>query len=604
MGFFGDIASKVLTEYKADTSQQIAELKKLKGEEKARAQSAIEGNEKLRESYEGHIKTIGKLTLAIGSIAAAYVAAKSAFTAYAEHTKLEAAASGVSIDKLRDATKGLKTNTELLADAARLNHGAIKLTTEQMAIAEQAMLQYTRQGHDNAKAHDAVLQAVTALKIDGLKDLGVFIDTTGLSMQKESDRGEILRRVFGELTKASSAFANQNLSDAEKIEASANRVGNAIDRLKQTAGRFVAGAAREVEETSTPRGLFNATIGLGWDVGDVGGEDAVERAKFLQQNVNDPLLIAQRRRADIESGRLNGLGVLGNVFADSLSGPFASGPRGVVSLAAEKSGKSDGEAYAKALLESVRKTLETGARAGGSADLGFGAEAKGGLRDRFGDSFDILGGDMTKQLQDAQGFGRLTQSWKDRLAAQREKQKSFMESTFGPLDQFDAYKAAFDGFTGAVTAGYSAMVDGTMGFGKAFKMAVAQALKASGAQMLIESLKEAAYGVASIAVGNAASAGAHFKSSAMFLAGSVAAGVAANALGSGGGSAAGGGGTAGGTGSAAPRPSSGSPSEPAQRTVVHIIGDPYDTETNPRRRLNNAKKTLKQLDSSHYAVDK
>src|SRR3990167_3472523 len=225
-----DFTSKVITEYKADASDHVKELKKLKGEERARAQATIDANEKVEKSLDGQVKSIQRVGVAIGAAYAAGRVAVESFRAAAEHSRLEAAASGVSIDRLAAATKGLRTNTELLADAARLNHGAIKLNTDQMAIAERAMLQYTRQGHDNAKAHDAVLQAVTALKIDGLKDLGVFVDTAGLSMEKEADRGEILKRVFGELTKASSQFANQSLSDAEKIEASANKLSNAIDR--------------------------------------------------------------------------------------------------------------------------------------------------------------------------------------------------------------------------------------------------------------------------------------------------------------------------------------------------------------------------------------
>lgn len=626
MGFFGDVVSRVLTEYKADTSDHISSLKKLKGEERARAQSLIEDNERVKESLEGQIKSIARVTAAITAVAGAYLAAKSAFTSYAEHTKLEAAASGVSIDKLRDATKGLKTNTELLADAARLNNGVIKLSTEQMTIAEQAMLQYTRQGHDNAKAHDAVLQAVTALKLDGLKDLGVFIDTTGLSMDKASDRGKILDRVFVELTKASSTFANQTLSDAEKIEASANRLSNAIDKLKVKAGQGLAAAVGFVEEFGEAEAerlmrMMGAT-------GARDRRDTMDAQQFYRDIVNsaamrrdDALLrkdyeIAQRlsgtgaqsdeyfqglQRKMIDRGLLKDPGAIATDLGGKLWEGFKEGAkRGNVADRDlfTSAGSASGEAFGRALLAQAKFVLTTDAREGATPrSTGFGREADTSVDE-------ITNIEITRRLQQEaknRGIAGERREFWDLVHQQR---KSFMESTFGPLDQFDAYKAAFDGFAGAVTAGYSAMVDGTMGFGKAFKLAVAQALKASGAQMLIESLKEAAYGVASIAIGNGASAAAHFKSSAMFLAGSVAAGVAANALGGGGGGAASAGAGGGGTGSAAPRPSSGGTSDPGQRTVVHIIGDPFDTESNPRRRLNNAKKIQRQLDSNNYAVDK
>ena len=201
----------------------------------------------------------------------------------------------------------------------------------------------------------------------------------------------------------------------------------------------------------------------------------------------------------------------------------------------------------------------------------------------------VLGANITAANENALS-GKLTANWKDKVAGYQKTRETFMESTFGPVGQFDAYKQAFDGFTGAVTAGYGAMVDGTMSFGKAFKQAVAGALKATGAQMLIESLKEAAYGIGSLAIGNGAGAAAHFKSSALFLAGSVAAGVAANQLGGGATPAAGGAG--GGAGAGAP----GAPRQPqnenAGQSIVYVVGDPYDTETNPRRRQNSARKLV------------
>ena len=584
--------STILTQYRADASDHIAELKKLKGAEAERAKETIAAPAKVKSSLEDPPKAVGKVSLAIAGVAGAFVAAKSAMNAYAENARLTAASAGVSIDRLAQATKGLKTEHELLTDAARLNNGAIKLNTEQMAIAEQAMIQFTRRGIDNAKAHDAVLQAVTALKVDGLKDLGVFVDMTGLSMEKEADRGKILQRVFGELTKASSDFANSNLTDAEKIEANANRITNAIDRLKVNAGKGVAAGIGAVEGAARGFGRFieGATGTQRWDRDAYNSlPSAIIADATIKAKLDMERLVALRSG---DPAKLAALGYGQNIapgYATTRSEPDkpAASPR---ASAAAQAAITAAQALARFANASVADT-GIGQSLGGATTLG-GMNTLGGAAGM--DS--VLGANITAANENALS-GKLTANWKDKVAGYQKTRETFMESTFGPVGQFDAYKQAFDGFTGAVTAGYGAMVDGTMSFGKAFKQAVAQALKATGAQMLIESLKEAAYGIGSLAIGNGAGAAAHFKSSALFLAGSVAAGVAANQLGGGGASAAGAaaGGGAGGGAPAAPRPAQ---NENAGQSIVYVVGDPYDTETNPRRRQNNAKKLVASVGKS------
>lgn len=581
--------STILTQYRADASDHIAELKKLKGAEAERAKETIAAHEKVKSSLDDQLKSIGKVSLAIAGVAGAFVAARGAMNAYAENAKLTAASAGVSIDRLAEATKGLKTEHELLTDAARLNNGAIKLNTEQMVIAEQAMIQFTRRGIDNAKAHDAVLQAVTALKVDGLKDLGVFVDMTGLSMEKEADRGKILQRVFGELTKASSDFANSNLTDAEKIEANANRITNAIDRLKVNAGKGVSAGIGAVE--SAARGVGKGIEWMGgithWDRDAYNSlpsavyADAAAKAKLDME-----------RLAALRSGDPAQLAALG--YGTPLSGSYTTARLEPTKPGAASSGSAAAQAAITAAQALARFANASVADSGIGQSLG-GATTLGGMNTLGGaagmDS--VLGANITAANENALS-GKLTANWKDKVAGYQKTRQTFMESTFGPLDQFDGYKQAFDGFTGAVTAGYGAMVDGSMSFGKAFKQAVAQALKASGSQMLIESLKEAAYGVKDLAFGNGAGALLHFKSAAMFGAGAVAAGIAANQLGGGGsgGAAGGGGGGAGGGAPAAPRPAQ---NENAGQSIVYVVGDPFDTEANPRRRQNNAKRILDEV---------
>lgn len=186
-----------------------------------------------------------------------------------------------------------------------------------------------------------------------------------------------------------------------------------------------------------------------------------------------------------------------------------------------------------------------------------------------------------------------TAAWKAELTASRAKDQSFMESVFGKLGEVDLYKSAFDGLTGAVTAGYDAMVDGTMSFGAAFKKSIADALKALGGQMLVEALKETAYGIASLARYDYGAAGLHFKSAAGFGLGAAAAGVVASGLGGGGG------GSSSGVGRA---PSVGAPSSsgtagtggvgtPSGPTYI-IQTNPWSADDTPRMKRNQVDKIL------------
>lgn len=582
-----EMIREILTSYKADVSDHVAGLKKLKGEEADRAKAMIEQNEKVKSTLDDQIKSIGKVSAAIAGIAGAYALAKGALNSYAEHAKLTAATVGVNFNELTAATKGLKSEHELLANAARMNSGAFKLSTDQMAIAERAMIQFTRRGIEAGKAQEAILQAVTALKIDGLKDLGVFVDTTGLKMENQADRGKILERVLESLTGASNEFAKSQRTAAEDVQAAGVRIENATDRLKSNVGKGVNNAILNIED-------MGKAVAKWW--GGPTGEDT------LSHHITYNVLPYLERM-----GRLSA----------ALANPDAyTRYQGLAQYRADMNQPTDpklnmrlyGAQYKTTRLESETKPPATAAAASGAAQAALTAAqalARFANASTEGDGTSLFGGALGAGggLGSAAGYGgvqtsdltaansnALTANWKDKIGGYEKSRQTFMESTFGPVGQFDAYKAGWDGFTGAVTAGYGAMVDGTMSFGKAFKQAVAGALKATGAQMLIESLKEAAYGVANLAVGNAPGAAAHFKSSALFAAGSIAAGVAANQLGGSGAGASAGGGA--GASAGAPRAPAANENSNPQSSVVVVYGDPFDMETNPRRRQNNAKKLL------------
>src|SRR3990167_2568424 len=187
----GDIVSKILLQVKGDTSDARRELEKLKGVERERAQSVIDDHKKIEASSEGQLKSLAKLGVAMAAVYGAGKVALDLMRESAAHSRLELAAGAASMDGLKRASKGLTSEMDLLRHAAAFQTGVIKLNQTQMETAEVAMLAFARQGNDTAKSQDAVLKAVTSLKLDGLKDLGVFVDSAGLSMTNQADRATL-----------------------------------------------------------------------------------------------------------------------------------------------------------------------------------------------------------------------------------------------------------------------------------------------------------------------------------------------------------------------------------------------------------------------------
>lgn len=175
-------------------------------------------------------------------------------------------------------------------------------------------------------------------------------------------------------------------------------------------------------------------------------------------------------------------------------------------------------------------------------------------------------------------------------AAEKEKSDtSLLEKTFGKVGEFDLYKKAFEGLTKAATSSFDAWISGSMSASEALKHAIGQMIESLANQMLVESLKNFAYSVGSLAMGDFPAAGRYALAGAEFAAGALLAGVLAKEMGSAWGvgtaasSSASGGGA--GAGSSAPPTSPASSSQSTQTaapmTNVIVVGDGF-TDMTPR----------------------
>jgi hypothetical protein len=185
-----------------------------------------------------------------------------------------------------------------------------------------------------------------------------------------------------------------------------------------------------------------------------------------------------------------------------------------------------------------------GARSRDSSDI------EAAMRGYYGDYFKT--GSATSQ------FGKIMQ---------QNKTQSFLEQTFGKVEEFNVYKSAFDSLSSAVVAGFGAWIDGSKSFGSAFREALGKTMAGEALSMAAQALKATALGIFSAATGDAPHAALYFTSAAEFAAAAVAFGVGAAVLGGGGGSAPRGAG--GGSGASAPNVTGGAgASSPTQSIVV------------------------------------
>jgi hypothetical protein len=203
---------------------------------------------------------------------------------------------------------------------------------------------------------------------------------------------------------------------------------------------------------------------------------------------------------------------------------------------------------------------------------------------------------VLKAMEDARTKA-LTESWMSESAGTNARRAGYLESAFGPIEQFDVYKqgfealgAAFDVFGNAVGASYRAIVTGQGGVGAAFKKMAADGMLAAGTASMVDGARELALGFGSLALGplGGVSAAAHFKSAAMHAAVAAGAGLAARGLGAGStpsaakpgaGEQAGGGGSSGGGGGG------GSSGDRALAPIVVVVGDQFGMLSNRQQSL-------------------
>lgn len=621
---------RVITEYTADTTDHVDGVRKL---EKA-TRDASTG---MVASFKEAIASLGELNGTVekgkrvwGDMSHVLGEARALISSYGEHSRLVAATASVDMDALAKSVRGLKTEHELMAEAAKMSHGMVKLSTGDIIIAEQAMLGLTKRGFDAAQVTDAVTSAVVGLKDRGLKELGIYVDKTGISMETEAGRGEMLHRILEKLTVASNEFSTSQLSASQNVTKMANHTEDMLEKVEHNAGHALALAANGIEAwgiqvakwiggpnhedsfayhiekhvlpylellrkesaalaITDPYQRLKAVAAIQIERGgtlDAKTRFALYGAEYKTERLPDKAPEVEHidtgpQMSEAERALL--------IFGELLSrtsfneGFWGGGPSSAYGLGRKAESGDAFDIHGARMPGEEFKSATAGLAL---PDSGLGALAQN-------DNSNLLGADVTKGMQSV----RLTQDWNKEIG-EIDGTKKFIEGMVNVTSETKVAQKAFEGFADAVGAGYEAMVTGTQSFGSAFKHAMGAAVMASGKSMVVEAVKETALGIGSLALGpfGGVSAAEHFHAAAAFAGGAALAGVVAHELGAGGSSGAGGGaGAAGGAHTAAPVAANSNSSSGGTSTVVMIVGDPHDTETNSRRREENAKRIVRNV---------
>jgi hypothetical protein len=656
----GEILSRVLTKYQADASDHIKELKKLKGEQAELAKASIEAAEQSVKGYKAQLTTLGELTVGFGIMLEAGKKAADASKFAYEESRLETGAQGVAMEGLRKASAGLKSDMNLLRDAVVFNQTALRGHQGAMEDAERAMRSLTAKGNDYQKVNEAITGALTKLEVDGLRPLGINIDKAGLSMDDAADRAELFKRVMAALRAESAGVNDEQLTQQERMAASGVAFENAVDQIKKAVGDMVIALAPLVAKVAEfvallpkiPNYAAKATAGgvksvyQNSTVGDLGkslfgynsneiymSDMTVDGKSTWQQSDIDMLRGRQARLAEaarlIAAGQYEEGNALAEIYHVDLAherggGDPTSGVGAPVSGYKGKSARDTAASQAAATLKAALEAQQAQARAmfieqakdwivEELAPAIVQADSDDPSSKRYADkqkadlevmqkNFDAIFADVNKSLggayNDNQGVGR---GGVEEALTRNQRYSDYtghkLAAIFGPIEEFDLYKQAFDTLGGAVGSSMKAWIEGSESAGDAFKGFIGQAVEGIAVQMAMEALKHGAYALGSLAFGDIRGAAQHGQAAAAFAAGSLIAAGVARELGHGGkdygaDSKKGGGGA----GANAPIGGQGGAGAPANsnQPLVLIVGDPYDTETNPRRREDNARRIVER----------
>jgi hypothetical protein len=577
-----DIVNNIVSRYRADTSQAEAAVKRLRGVERERAKTQLDALNTENDKLERHIKTWTKVAVGVGVAVGAYKALQAASKAYLEDIRLEAAATGANIDKLKEAVHGLVEEDDLLAFAGKALHGTWKLNQEQMGLVLQGSLALRKQfGGELLPIVNDVSEAFAKGATKSLRQYGITAkDATGVMKQFD----EMLKGVGGstELTGDSALRAGVKWRDAiDNLVGSLGRVAIALSPIVEALAS-IAEKISSVVSSVLSRDATNAF----WDRQMTPSQQQIAdafaaRGMTLTAGAGPAGAPAQAGRPQLPANFFSVEHMQANrSIEDEIRNVWHQGT-GLLQLGFQK------------LADNLKKKRPEEIFKGDVGDpiaaiRGVGSSLEAGLRGVFEGSINVArenrtyfapSSGMPSGVLEAQKVAAEAKKIADVNARilEQNRGRNMLEAIFGSPGDIDLTTTALGqlgkGFNVVAQAGASAMdawITGQQSLGQAIRGAVAEGLRGVAVQSTVEALKEVAFGVANLAMFNYGGAALHFKAAALFGGVAVAAGFGARAMGAGHTS------TSAGSPASSSGPSSGggaaTPAAPQQRQVVIMLG--------------------------------
>ena len=466
MGFLDTIISTTVFKMKADASQAIAEAKKLSGEQKKAALAQGKALEEEGKAAEG---LAGKYAKGAALIAAAYVVIDKSLDAYQQRSRLVASTAGIDLSKLRDAAQGLRTDTELLTLAQAGHQGAWKLTTQQLQLVTEGMLALRKKGYDATEVQNALTESLKKGKLEGL-------DKFGLSTKDLGNSTANLRSLMRQLARAADDVGHNFDMAGDSAVRAGVKFKNARDEVTTNIGKGVDAAIGGIQYVS---GAGYKTEDLGSLLLGIGTEAERERRGISS---------TQRRMAkaafDRDTTDMFGMiaGWKTRVETAKKIKQLRDEARGYTDAQAEADAKRRREKEDERLLELAGLSL---GGEGGTLDQEQNRATRArALQDRIADAEAKAAADEERiRFEKAKALRQSKLEAETRKAGEKQ---NYLDSVFGPVEQFDAYAEGFRTLTDAVKASGDAILDSVI---KGEKLTKASAGRAVAAVLGAESHK-------------------------------------------------------------------------------------------------------------------
>lgn len=566
--------AKAVIEFKADTSDLKRGIADVNRAEDDFARKQLDRANARNKQYEQWIAGIGKVA---GAIGVATVAAQALWAGW-EHNVRKAQlltnTASLDIDRLRKGFGGLRTEMQALEAANTLAQSKFKLTSDQMEMVGKAIRQLVREGHSWEESTKKVTEAFVKLNVGALDDFGFHAGNAKTDAEKFAAALEFTAQKADKLGASTKTAAEEQ----QALKAS---FGDTLDRLKEALGKLAVAMAPIVDAVAQlAQYAADLVSAIPVDALKAIAKFAASPAMFIVDELGDGKLLSAAKRA--------GRGTMGaGLRRDPFAGPdYSTRPdyedyaQSLLPTSLSGIGRSSGGGRNKDIDRIWQEIIASAAPGGAPAGYemapdndeywaGVNADAalrRAAARRSRGDAASTMGG------EDPAGYEAFNSA----------RAQSKLEDMFGPIEEFDAYKAAFDTLTGSVQAAFGAWIDGSMSAGAAFKKFVAESLKAVATQLAGEAIKHGVFALGSLAFGDFSGASKHGAAAAKAAAGAVAVGVLAKALHGGGGSPSTG---APAPGGGVPSYSGGSQDRGQAQTTIIAYGDSFSNDSARQRSL-------------------